>query len=140
MPKGIKLSKKQKGFIKDYIKTGNGTLSALKNYNTKDETVASSIATENLTKPLIQNAIKSIADRIPDELLEKVHLEGLRASDIVSDMQGNTLLEKPDYSVRHKYLDSAYKLKGSYAPEKKKLEVDEELLEVIKGRIGNILG
>ena len=26
--------------------------------------------------------------------------------------------EEPDYAVRHKYLDTAYKLKGSYAPEK----------------------
>jgi hypothetical protein len=102
------LSKKQKGFIKDYVKTGNATISALNNYDTDDERVAQTIGSENLSKPMIQEAIKSIADRIPDELVEKVHLEGLQAT------QG----ENPDYSVRHKYLDSAYKLKGSYAPDK----------------------
>tara|TARA_R110000868_G_scaffold403694_1_gene681192 strand:+ start:143 stop:559 length:417 start_codon:yes stop_codon:yes gene_type:complete len=104
-----KLTKKQKGFVKDYVKTENGTQAVMKHYDVKDETVASSIATENLRKPYIKEAIQSIADRIPDELLEKTHLEGLEAT--VGE-------DKPDYSVRHKYLDSAYKLKGSYAPDK----------------------
>jgi phage terminase small subunit len=113
----VKLTKKEKGFVKDYVKTGHGTQSALNNYDTDDENVAGVIASENLRKPKIQEAIKSIAERIPDELLEKVHLEGLNASErIIRD--GEVLAEKPDYAVRHKYLDSAYKLKGSYAPEK----------------------
>jgi hypothetical protein len=114
-----KLTKKQKGFVKDYIKTGNGTQSALNNYDIdsdKPEKVASVIATENLAKPSIINAIKSIADRIPDELLEKVHLEGLEASDKV--VKQGEVFDIPDYQTRHKYLDSAYKLKGLYAPEK----------------------
>lgn len=54
---------------------------------------------------------------LPDSELARVHKEGLNASDkIIRD--GEVILEKPDYAVRHKYLDSAYKLKGSYAPEK----------------------
>lgn len=112
-----RLSKKQKGFIADYIKTGNGTHSALKNYDTDDENVAGVIASQNLGKVKIQNAIKSLADRIPDDLLERVHLEGLEASnDIIA--QGHIIATVPDYAVRHKYMDSAYKLKGVYAPEK----------------------
>jgi len=112
-----KLTKKQKGFVKDYVETGNGTQSALKNYNVKDETVASSIATENLRKPLIQNAIKSIAEQIPDELLLQVHLEGLKASRTIKSTDSGDIVE-PDYAVRHKYLDTAHKIKGTYAPEK----------------------
>ena len=69
------LTKKQKGFIKDYVKTGNGTQAVLDNYDVNSENSAAVIATQNLRKVKVQEAIKSIADRIPDELLEKVHLE-----------------------------------------------------------------
>lgn len=106
------LTKKERGFVRDYVKTGNGTRAALKNYDTKEYFTAAAIASENLKKPQIINAIKSIADSIPDELLQKVHIEGLKASDKIGD------IEIPDYGVRHKYLDSAYKLKGAYAAEK----------------------
>lgn len=98
------LTKKQKGFVDDYVKTGNGTKSALKVYDTKDISVASSIASENLKKPEIQNAI---LDALPDDLLSRIHREGLEA----------TRDDEPDYGVRHKYLDTAYKLKGSYVAE-----------------------
>ena len=40
--------------------------------------------------------------------------------------------EEPDYAVRHKYLDSGYKLKGSYAPEKSQalnLNINARVLE-----------
>jgi len=103
-----KLTKKQRIFVKEYVKDENGTQAAIKAYDIKDNPTARSIGSENLTKPNIISAIKAIADRIPDELLEQVHLEGLGA-----DREGF-----PDYSVRHKYLDSAYKLKGQYAPDK----------------------
>lgn len=99
------LSKKEKGFVKDYLELGNGTKAALNNYNTENENVAANIASENLRKPKIINAIQ---EALPDDLLAKVHLQGLDATD-----EGI-----PDYAVRHKYLDSAYKLKGLYAPDK----------------------
>lgn len=121
-----KLTKKEKGFVKDYVKTGNGTLAALNNYDiqSKDpENVAAAIASENLTKPKIQ---KAIDERLPDDLLDQVHLEGLRANRVISaniihgeaDEATNDFIEVPDYATRHKYLDSAYKVKGSYAAEK----------------------
>ncbi len=110
-----KLTKKQRGFVKDYIRTENGTRAILNNYdidspNKRD--VAKSMASENLAKPYIQVAIK---DAIPDELLAKVHLEGLQAT--------TGPLDQPDYNVRHKYMDSGYKLKGEYAPEKHDVKV-----------------
>jgi hypothetical protein len=54
---------------------------------------------------------------LPDDLLAKVHVEGLAAMKISSSMTEPDRIV-PDFSTRHKYLDSAYKLKGSYAPEK----------------------
>lgn len=80
-----KLTKKQRGFVRDYVETGNGTQAALKNYDiqsSKPEKVASVIATENLSKPSIIKAIESIAERIPDELLVEKHLELLNASQV----------------------------------------------------------
>lgn len=117
------LTKKEKGFVKDYVKTGNGTKAALKNYNVKSEHVAAVIASENLTKPDI---VKAIDDALPDELLNTVHLEGLAANKILSanitygeaDEKTNDFIEVPDHLTRAKFLDMAYKRKGSYAPEK----------------------
>lgn len=71
-------------------------------------------------------------DNLPTNELMKVHKEGLEASTQV--VTNGQVIANPDYSVRHKYLDTAYKLKGSYAAEKKAIEVideslsDEELL------------
>ena len=98
------LTKKQKGFVKDYVETGNATQAAKNNYDVSTDETARAIGYENLTKPHIINAVKSIAEQIPDEVLIKVHKEGLEA----------TNKEGIDYAVRHKYLDSAYKLKGVY--------------------------
>lgn len=69
----------------------------------------------NLTKSA---GWKELMDEfLPDSELARVHQEGLNASEkIMKD--GVVVVEKPDYAVRHKYLDSAYKLKGVYAPEK----------------------
>lgn len=139
-----RLTKKERGFVKDYIKTGNGTQSALKNYDTVDYSTAGNIASENLNKPKIINAIQ---EALPDELLAQVHLEGLSATkrsgtggmkiSIGTDGKvndfGHTDIDEPDYAVRHKYLDSAYKIKGTYAPEKVvNLNVDVEATQEIK--------
>lgn len=58
-----KLTKKQQGFVKDYIDTGNGTQSALKNYDTESYNTANQIAIENLQKPTIQEVIESHAGK-----------------------------------------------------------------------------
>lgn len=114
------------------METGNGVQSALNNYDTDDYNTAGVIAHENLKKPKIIQAVKSIAEQIPDEDLIRVHKEGLSATKrsgtggmkigigtdgTVNDI-GHSDIDEPDYAVRHKYLDSAYKLKGVYAPEK----------------------
>ncbi len=66
--KGEKLTKKQKDFADEYIKTGNGTQSALKAYNVKKYNTANVVAVENLQKPTvleyIQRAAQGAAERI----------------------------------------------------------------------------
>ena len=116
--RGETLSKKQKGFVNDYVKTNkNGVQAALNNYDTEEYFTAGGIASENLKKPKIQNAIKSIADSIPDSLLVKKHLELLNVPKkvrtfIKGDLQ--TEYEETDSNAIGKGLDMAYKLKGVY--------------------------
>lgn len=71
---------------------------------------------------------KELMDKyLPDKTLAKVHKEGLGAIKkehkiVDRDDDGKPIydfVDVDDYATRHKYLDTAYKLKGSYAPEKK---------------------
>lgn len=123
------LTKKERGFIADYAKTGNGTRAVLNNYDTTSENVAGNIASENLRKPKIINAIKSIADSIPDELLIERHLDLLNS-------QGQFGIDVQGVS---KGLDMAYKIKGIYAPEEKNVTMKVENLEKIMNTTKNIL-
>lgn len=54
-----KLTKKQRGFVRDYAIDENGTQAVLKNYKVKDSIVAKSIASENLTKPYLLEAVNA---------------------------------------------------------------------------------
>jgi len=114
------LTKKEKGFVKDYVKTGNGTQSALKNYDTQDEDTAGVIASQNLGKPKIQRAI---AERLPDDLLEEKHLPLLHKTETECDSEGVLISEEIDVQAVSKGLAMAYKVKGSYAPEKKDINI-----------------
>lgn len=108
------LTKKQKGFVKDYIETGIGSLAVKMNYDVKDDNTARNIASDNLTKP---NIVKSIQESLPDVLLAQKHLELLNKIEIIRDSEGNTY-EQPETQAVSKALDMAYRLKGSYAAEK----------------------
>lgn len=139
------LTRKQKGFVKDYVETGIGALAVKKNYAVSDDNTAYAIASENLSKPKIQEAI---AEALPDELLEKKHLELLNAvtldrfsfklddsdeviHETIAKLPGHEVVyirqddngkmayvRVPDSNTQDKALDKAYKIKGSYAPEK----------------------
>lgn len=99
------LTKKRRGFVKDYLETGNGTLAVMENFDVVKPKTASIMASELLDDPKVQKAIQ---DAIPDELLAEKHLALLRK------MNGDDI----DVNSVRSGLDMAYKLKGSYAPEK----------------------
>ena len=115
------LTKKREGFVRDYVLTGNGAVSVKKNYKVKNDETARAMASELLTFPNVATAIeevkKTVAEALTEDLLLQKHLEGLEATRAVP--KDDSTIEVPDYAVRHKYLDSAYKIKGTYAPEKK---------------------
>lgn len=116
-----KLTKKQKGFVKDYIETGNATEAAERNYDVKNRNVANNIGAENLAKPSVRGVIISLAERISDDKLEEVLNEGLGAykTTRIGGEEGADNVE-PDFAVRHKYLDTALKLKGLYESDEQK--------------------
>jgi hypothetical protein len=136
-----KLSLKQKRFIAEYLKDGNGTKAALVAYDTKDYFTANAIAVENLQKPSIENAI---AEALPDELLKERHLELLNKREVVSYKKDDgtyerEMIDQPDTMAVSKGLDMAYKIKGSYAPEKQIIAHAFVLPDEEKSRIDNIL-
>lgn len=98
-----KLTKKQRGFIKDYVQTGNGTQSALKNYDTDDYKTAGVIAVENLAKPRI------LAE------LESLGFNENGAKKVVEEIMYNPMV---DANARLKATDQVFKVHGSYAAEK----------------------
>lgn len=97
------LTKKQRGFVNDYVELGNGTRAALKNYDTEDIDTASAIAVENLGKPLIQ------------EELRKLGFDSNNAKRVISEILNNDDLEPKD---RIKAAENVFKVNGDYAAEK----------------------
>lgn len=112
-----RLTKKQKGFVKDYVNTGIGSLAVKKNYDVSNDETARVIASENLTKPNIQ---KAIADMLPDELLAEKHLALLNKQEVRLKNNNETgeieviPTGEIDVVAVSKGLDMAYKLKGQY--------------------------
>lgn len=126
-----RLTKKQRKFVKSFVETeGNGTQAALTAYDTTDPNVAAVIASENLRKP---NIVDALEEALPDDLLAKIHREGLFSTRPIYDKEGNQVGEDADFNARHKYLDSAYKIKGKYAPDKHlNVNVDVEVNPLIE--------
>ncbi len=117
------LTKQDQEFVKEIVNSGNQTKAAKKAYKIKNDGYARVKGHKQLTKANIKNAILTIAESLPDEELVKVHKEGLKAGKRIFKNNNETgeiedLGIEPDYATRHKYLDSAYKLKGIYAPDK----------------------
>ena len=121
------LRPKQKEFVKNYIANGGNATQAVKDskYDVKNDNVAGSIGSENLTKPKIQEAIKSLADEIPDSLLIEKHIALLNKMEKVTknNMTSGEIdvidTGEIDAQAVKAGLDMAYKLKSCYAPEKK---------------------
>lgn len=66
----VRATKKQKGFVKDYLETGIASVAVKKHYNVKNDETARSIGSENLTKPNIQALIESYAEKATENIYE----------------------------------------------------------------------
>lgn len=101
------LTMKQDRFITETIRTANPTEAVSLVYDVKDRLVARSIASENLTKPDIQN-----------ELRQRMIANGVNADHLIRT-QKRTLDQTDNLPASNTALDMFYKILGAYAPEKK---------------------
>ena len=101
---------KQKRFAEEFVKlNGNATQAALRTYNVNDKKVAQAISSENLSKPIVQDEIK--------EVLNKVGLN-LTA---VSARVRNIAFQEPEKVTDQGVLRAAemlYKLHGAFPASK----------------------
>lgn len=100
-----KPTKKQKVFAKEYAKTGNGTQSALKAYDTDSVVTADSMARENLGKPRVMALIEGYAEtaqyRIQELSAQEKNLNvALTASRDIMDRAGFKPVEKNAHAIQ----------------------------------------
>jgi hypothetical protein len=111
-PKKIFPKVKQRNVFKKVMNEGKSVTVAMREEKYAEATIENP---KNVTES--KGWQQLMEQYLPDEELAKVHQEGLKAVRIHSSMTEPDRIEN-DYAVRHKYLDTAYKLKGAYAPEK----------------------
>lgn len=111
------LTLKQRKWLQVYLETGNATEAAVQAYDVKDREGAAQIGWENLRKLDYTEFLEEAG--ITDNLLQKKIFAGLEATKTVSakittkdaDSQTDDFIDVPDFLARHKYLETALKLK-----------------------------
>jgi hypothetical protein len=121
-----KLTFKQRKWLRIYLECGNATEAATQVYNCKDRESAANIGWENVRKLDYTDFMEEAG--ITDRLLQQKILEGLDANRTISaqvivksnDPKVKTksatardvdFIDVPDFAIRHKYLETALKLK-----------------------------
>jgi phage terminase small subunit len=120
------LTVKQYKFVQEYTKSGNGTQSALKTYNVKNRKIAQSLASDNLSKPIIR---KSIEEVLQDS--------GYKTSDSINTLtsiQRNGKDKKLSASDSIRATELLLKLEGKLVDRKQvsKLNINIETADKIK--------
>ena len=114
------LTLKQRKWIRVYIDTGNATEAAMQVYDCKDRDSAAIIGFENVRKLNYEDFLEEAG--ITDKLLQQKLIEGLDADRIKTSLTEPDRVV-PDYPTRHKYLETALKLK-------KRLDTDKSTTAV----------
>ena len=119
-----KLTIKQTKFVKHYVKTGNGTESALIAYDTSNPEVANSIAVENLQKPSVQEAVA-----------ESLKSAGLDLTILANEAKGLAMatVDKVSADTKLRTIVELWKLTGAY-PDRKTAHLNLN----IKGNIKDL--
>ena len=102
---------KQKAALKEITEDHRSVSGATRavGYSNSTATKPSNLTTSKGFRELLQQ-------HLPDDLLLKVHEEGLAATKLSNSLTAPDI-EVPDYPTRHRYLDTAYKIKGHAAPD-----------------------
>lgn len=113
----MELTLKQRRWLKIYLECGNATEAAMQSYDCKDRESAAQIGYENLRKLDYREFLEEAG--ITDNILLKKVAEGLDAIRTISAVNAGKnatasstdFIDVPDYGVRLRYLEIAYKLK-----------------------------
>lgn len=143
--KGKKLSPKREGFIRDYLATGNASEAARRNYDIKNPSGIGKLTKEILEDPKVISKIQELlgdddlADKHKQLLSQKrvdyfvfpknmsdeeitahvVEGTGLKVINIRNTQNGKMVFyATDDATTQSKALEMAYKIKGTFAPEK----------------------
>lgn len=137
-----KLTAKQRGWVRDYLATNNASEATRRNYDVAPGTVTS-LASENLAKPSIQEAIR---EAIPPDFLTQKHQELFAAKKLdyfvfpkvmeddeivahcasvgvtvitvrLSDKGKMAFYTMPDAQAIKNALEMSYKIAGAFVPE-----------------------
>lgn len=115
------LTIKQRKWIEVYIDTGNATDAAMQVYDCKgNRETAAQIGWENMRKLDYSDFMEAAG--ITDALLQKKLMEGLNSDKVKTSLTEPDQVV-PDYPTRHKYLETALKLK-------KRLGADNNIFQV----------
>lgn len=119
-PKPPRLRPKAKAFVDEYVKTGNGTQAALKAYDIKGkhpEKIASAMATENLNKPSIADAIATHRKTLKQALIDRGIDEDYLAQKVDVLLTAMTPTGDKDFTAIDKGLKHATVIYGVQDPD-----------------------
>jgi len=139
------LTLKQRKWLKLYLELGNATEAAMQVYDCKDRNSAAQIGYENLRKLDYEDFMEEAG--ITDHLLQQKIIEGLDANRTISAIstykaaseaknatgQTTDFIDVPDFAIRHKYLETALKLKRRLVERKDITTADKPLPTPIYG-------
>ena len=121
------LKPKEKEFVKEYVASNeNGTATAQKVYKIEDENYAHVKASRLIRKDTIKQEItkvkKTIAERLPDDLLVEKNialLNKMETKEIRLPDGGTEIIESDQIDARAvaKGLEIAHRVKGTYSPD-----------------------
>jgi len=89
-----RLTKKEQGFVKDYLDTGNGTKAVLMNYDTTSENSAGAISSQNLRRIKIQEYLADHAEQAESKIF---HLSQKAKSEMVSYVASKDIMDRAGF-------------------------------------------
>jgi len=144
MAEDKELTIKQRKWLRIYLECGNATEAAMQVYDCKDRESAANIGWENVRKLDYEDFLEEAG--ITDSLLQKKIIDGLDANRTISanvivksdnpkvktksaTARDIDFIDVPDYAIRHKYLETALKLKRRLI-ERKDITTDDKPLSI----------
>ena len=129
---------KQRKWLKLYLECGNASEAAMRVYDCGSRESAAQIGYENLRKLDYEEFLEEAG--ITDTLLQQKIVEGLDANRTISAMTGTKatgqtvdFVDVPDFISRHKYLETALKLKKRLIERKDITSGGEKITPILGG-------